>query len=98
MAIALRSELPSAPVQPEQGNRMVSQITHSDWDEAVFDALARTLATNIPRRKAFALLAKGTVGVLLAQFGVRSAWAQTCLCAGEIYDPISQCCTSSGVQ
>ena len=44
---------------------------------------------------------KGIAAAALAQVGVRSAWAAaTCVCqaTGQLYDPVTACCTSGGVQ
>ncbi|HEU4452660.1 MAG TPA: hypothetical protein VFR81_06345 [Longimicrobium sp.] len=65
----------------------------------IFDDVARALGAGISRRGALALAAKGFVAALLAEVGVRSAWAQqTCLCQGQVYDPRTTCCTPSGRQ
>src|SRR5436190_1520164 len=65
----------------------------------LFDRLARSLGSGMPRRRAFTLIFKGLVGIALTEFGFRSAWAAvTCLCNGAPYDPSTQCCTSNGVQ
>lgn len=65
----------------------------------IFDNLARSLSSGLPRRQVFALAFKGLVGAALAEFGMPSAWAQsTCLCQGQPYDPATACCTASGVQ
>jgi hypothetical protein len=78
-----------------QGNR--NQTTVSSHN--IFDDIARTLGSGMPRRQAFALAVKGLAGAALAEFGVWSAWAQsTCLCQGQTYNPQTACCTPSGVQ
>jgi len=65
----------------------------------IFDDIARTLGSDIPRRRALALVLKGLLGAALAEFGIKSAWAQaTCLCQGQTYDPLTACCTPTGVQ
>jgi len=65
----------------------------------IFDLIAQVLASGMPRRKALAVALKGVAGAALAEVGIRSAWAApTCLCQGQIYDPVSQCCTATGVQ
>jgi len=65
----------------------------------LFDGLARSLGSGMPRRRAFALILKGLVGIALTEFGIRNAWATgTCLCNGTFYDPATQCCTANGAQ
>jgi hypothetical protein len=66
----------------------------------VFDDVGRALARGVPRRRAIGLLVKGLLGVALWQVGVRSAWASSadCMCEGQPYDPIKECCTFAGVQ
>lgn len=65
----------------------------------IIDDVARTLGSGISRRKVFVIVLKGFAGAVLAEFGVRSAWAaDTCLCHGQTYDPQTACCTSAGVQ
>ena len=64
----------------------------------IFDNLARTLGGTIPRRTALKLAVLGVVGAALSEFGVKSAWAQNCLCNGQPYNPTTACCTPFGVQ
>lgn len=65
----------------------------------IFDNVARTLGSPVPRRKALKLAIFGVAGAALADFGVKAAWAApNCLCRGQVYDPTTACCTPSGVQ
>ena len=64
----------------------------------IFDNVARTLGSPVPRRQAIKLAALGVAGAALSELGLKSAWAQNCLCSGQLYDPATACCTPSGVQ
>lgn len=65
----------------------------------VFDNVTRIVGSEIPRRTALALGVKGLAAAFLASFGVRNSWAQqTCLCQGQVYNPVTTCCTPSGRQ
>ncbi len=64
-----------------------------------FDEMSRIVAAGIPRRAALKLAMQGMMAVVLARFGVSTAWAQApCLCMGQSYDAATACCTPSGVQ
>lgn len=80
----------------------ISDIGVEEWQAAadeMFDGLARSLRNGMSRRKAFALIIKGLIGVALAEVGVKSAWAaDTCLCRGQTYDATTACCTPTGVR
>jgi hypothetical protein len=64
-----------------------------------FEQFTKLAASQLPRRTMLRLAAAGIASAALARFGVRIAYAQsTCLCAGEPYDPQTQCCTATGVE
>jgi hypothetical protein len=84
---------------PEKGFSESDGSRHSERVDAIFDDIAQIVASNIPRRKALKLVLTGFLAAALAEIGVESAWAaRTCVCAGQLYDPTTSCCTSSGVQ
>jgi Group XII secretory phospholipase A2 precursor (PLA2G12) len=65
----------------------------------IFDNVARSLGSPMPRRKALQIAVAGIAGAALVELGIESAWAaSTCLCNGQVYDPVIECCTSFGVQ
>ena len=65
----------------------------------IFDNLGRILGSGLPRRKVFKLVLSGLAGAVLSELGVKSAWAAgTCLCRGQTYNPVTACCTPTGVQ
>ncbi len=67
-------------------------------NDYVFDNIARTLGSSLTRREALIAAATGLTGILLARFGINTAWAATsCICGGLQYDPQSACCTASGI-
>jgi hypothetical protein len=75
--------------------------TEQEWDghDEIFDVIARTLGSPMPRRQALRMALTGLVGAALADVGVKTAWAApTCLCRTRLYDPEFECCTPSGVQ
>jgi Group XII secretory phospholipase A2 precursor (PLA2G12) len=64
-----------------------------------FAALTKLTASEIPRRTVLRLVAGSLAATALSRFGIRMANAQsTCLCAGQPYNPETECCTSIGVQ
>ena len=68
-------------------------------EAALVDCVTRGFVGSMPRRKVLKLVAAGVTGLAFARLGLRSAWAQqVCNCNGVSYDPVTQCCTTAGVQ
>ena len=77
----------------------VAEEKHGSARHEIFDNVARTLGSPVSRRKALKLAMLGVAGAALADIGVKTAWAaENCLCSGQVYDPVTACCTPSGVQ
>ena len=83
-----------------QGSRSIRQQIEADrYPLEIFDNLARSIGNGISRRQTFKLTLSSLAGLALAELGIKTAWAAgTCLCQGLTYDPLTACCTASGVQ
>lgn len=81
-----------------RGNEV--ELRNAGSSREIFDNIARILGSDLSRRKVFGLAVKGLIGAALAEVGIRTAWAAaTCPCPGSgVYDPLTACCTSLGVQ
>jgi hypothetical protein len=67
--------------------------------DALVDCVTRAFVGSMPRRKAIKLVVAGVTGLAFTRLGFKAVWAQQlCNCNGVAYDPITQCCTTSGVQ
>jgi hypothetical protein len=68
------------------------------------DELAKALAEGVSRREALRRVGVGLASAILTSMGLgQAAQAQarvqaTCTCGGVTYNPVTQCCTRSGVQ
>ncbi len=89
----------SSRVQAAESNGIQCGGRPALHSSRIFDDIARALSSNLPRRKAVSLALKGLASAALAEFGIKSGWAAvTCHCQGQSYDPVTYCCTPTGVQ
>jgi hypothetical protein len=64
-----------------------------------FDNIARAVSGQMPRRNILKMSVLGIAGAALLEIGIKPSWAApTCLCKGQVYDPLTACCTAAGVQ
>jgi hypothetical protein len=89
---------PAKPSSTTTVENETEELSPTLRDE-IFDNIARTLASPMPRRQVLKMAITGIIGAALAGLGIETAWAaQTCLCQGQTYDPATACCTPTGVQ
>ena len=69
----------------------------TDSPQHRFDNAARSFAFALSRREALSAMLAGFAGVLLSQFGVKTAWAALCTCGSVTYDTLTQCCVGGTV-
>ncbi|MDQ1921094.1 hypothetical protein [Massilia pseudoviolaceinigra] len=68
-------------------------------DDTGFDHFSRSLGSQVARRDVMKVALFGAVSALLGSVGMKQAWAAAnCLCARQLYDVATQCCTPAGVR
>ncbi len=89
------ADIESAAIDVPDAGAALQVPTHG----AGFDNFMRSVASQATRRDALRVSAQGAFVTFMASLGLRPAYAAAdCLCGRQLYDPLTQCCTPTGVQ